>query len=81
MNLQLGSRVKLSPRSEFYSDKAHAGSSNPINCLGTVFQIENELLGVYVQWDNGKKNSYDDEDLIMLNSDPNAQESDTTKAP
>jgi hypothetical protein len=66
--IEVGSRVRLSPLSGYYSNNSPLLSPNPTDCEGVVFKIEDELLGVFVQWENGKQNSYDDCDLILLDS-------------
>jgi hypothetical protein len=64
-DIKVGARVRISPRSEFYSKNAKEDSPNPIHCYGTIYKYDDSgFLGIFVKWDNGKENSYDPEDLV-----------------
>lgn len=56
-----GDRVKISASSKYYRDNE---SCNPKDVEGFVIKIDGIDLPVFVKWDNGEINSYDDSDLI-----------------
>lgn len=64
-----GSRVKLSPKSPFYSNELK--EENPTDCEGTVCYIEEPSLPLTIKWDNGVKNCYAESDLILTDKDDN----------
>jgi hypothetical protein len=53
MDIKIGDRVKLSPKSGFYRKNASSTSSNPIHVLGTYIEYHGDGT---VEWDNGRQN-------------------------
>jgi hypothetical protein len=58
---KVGDKVKISPSSEFYG----TGAANPADTNGTITKIEDEYLGIFVDWDGDTSNSYNAEDLVL----------------
>lgn len=68
MKFKVGDRVRIRPDTRFYME---GDKSNPIHEVGTIdFVGEPELneLNISVKWDGGITNSYDETDLIFVNS-------------
>ena len=59
---KVGDRVMISDESQWYNED---DTSNPINTVGTITKINDEYLGIYVDWDNEENNSYDECDLVL----------------
>lgn len=57
-----------SDRVYYTSGKHGAASNNPLvgtkyECAGTIYEVDNQHH-IRVEWDNGRRNSYDHHDLI-----------------
>jgi len=71
-NLGLGSRVTLSPNSEYY-DVSGKDSSNPTDQVGVITELEEDdsyPFDFYVTWENGLCNSYKTGDLVAAADTP-----------
>ena len=58
---KVGDRVKIKPSSEYYG----TATANPAHIDGVITKIEDEYLGIFVDWDNETSNSYNDYDLVL----------------
>ena len=62
--LKAGDRVRISKDSEYYKDGS--GSTNPKDVTGTISKVRKEETFCYlVDWDNGRDNSYQINDLYL----------------
>jgi hypothetical protein len=57
-------RVKIAKTSQFYGEID--SNTNPMNEVGTISEIAGGELGTYVNWDNGRHNSYNECDLELV---------------
>lgn len=60
---KVGDKVMISADSRWHS---WTDFSNPSNIEGIITEIKNEDLGIIVEWSNDEKNSYNDEDLVLV---------------
>lgn len=67
IKLKVGDRVKIDQASEFYGDASD--DANPMDIAGTIYKVEDHWLGIYVKWDNDEENSYDEDDLILVEAE------------
>ncbi len=69
MTLQVGDRVRLDPRSRFYSLAAPINPTNPTNVGGVVRDVglstDIDNLNIRVLWDTGRSNVYNSTDLLL----------------
>lgn len=65
---KVGDRVRLSASSKWVdSDSKDPKSSNPLGIEGTIDSYsDNDCFRIEVMWDNGRHNSYDDNDLVLV---------------
>jgi len=57
-------RVKIAKTSQFYGEID--SNTNPMNEVGTISETAGGDLGIYVNWDNGRYNSYNGCDLELV---------------
>jgi len=66
--MKIGDRVTLDPQSQ-WANHGEFGY-NPVNIRGTVVEVEgDEFLPLTVEWDNTRRNNYDDIDLLAVDHD------------
>lgn len=70
MQFKLKDKVTLNPESEFADNPSNL--SNPLNMVGEITELDNKIgltvdLPILVKWENGKTNSYNEKDLLILN--------------
>jgi len=71
---KIGDKVYISPTSEYYS--YNDSDRNPIHTIGEIIDIPDKLHRIFthqVMWDNGFKNIYAVEDLILATTVDNTE--------
>lgn len=63
--MKVGDTVRIKSTSIYYGRK---DKTNPINIIGVITAIENQSLGILVDWSNGFNNGYNTADLEIVDS-------------